>query len=139
MGYAGESSPEWTRTTDRLLVREPPLPLGHGTVEAEAVRLELTGAVSRADRFQSGVLIQPDRFQMPNSIEAAREGIEPSSRRSERRVLPLDDLASKQRGRESNPSSSASKAAILPLNDPAVRALGLEPSLSAWKADVLCH
>ena len=40
LAYLGVSSPGWTRTTDRLLVRKPPLPLGHRTALAEAEGLE---------------------------------------------------------------------------------------------------
>ena len=49
--WACQSSPGWTRTTDSLLVREVPSPLGHRTMDfrfkAEAARLELASGLRR--------------------------------------------------------------------------------------------
>ena len=55
---------------------------------AEVVRLELTSDIV-ATCFQNRLLILPDDFRS----QAAGAGIEPTSRRSERRILPLDDPA----------------------------------------------
>jgi hypothetical protein len=43
-----KSSPGWTRTTDRLLVRELPSPLGHRTARAEA-RVRNCGSWNRTN------------------------------------------------------------------------------------------
>ena len=43
MAYLGPSSPGWTRTTDRLLVRELPSPLGHRTVLERGVGIAECG------------------------------------------------------------------------------------------------
>ena len=43
--------------------------------------------------FQDSFLIQPDDFQIQPKSKNARAGFEPAPRRSERLVLPLDDLA----------------------------------------------
>ena len=53
------------------------------------MRLELTSDYV-ATCFQDRFLIRPDDFRS----QAAGAGIEPTSRRSERPVLPLDDPAS---------------------------------------------
>ena len=50
-------------------------------------------AVCAAACFQDRFLIQPDDFRFVRSLQAAGAGIEPTSRRSERPVLPLDDPA----------------------------------------------
>jgi hypothetical protein len=61
--------------------------LDHEPFEAEAVGLEPTSR-DATDCFQDSVLIRPDDFRL-----AAGVGIEPTSRRSERPILPLDDPA----------------------------------------------
>ena len=84
------SSPGWTRTTDHLLVRKLPSPLGHRTVCCvERKSRDSNPQVARATNcFQDSLLIQPDDFR-----KAAGVGIEPTSERSERPVLPLNDPA----------------------------------------------
>ena len=96
-----------------LFVRQESLPLDHGTIKwthweshpdlklAELVSSCWTMSPLRrkpwdsnpqvahaTDCFQDSVLIRPDDFRL-----AAGVGIEPTSRRSERPILPLDDPA----------------------------------------------
>jgi hypothetical protein len=87
--------PGWTRTTDHLLVREPPLPLGHGTANAPArirtwnaafggrnedpfhhqSKSGVAGIRTPISRVQTGHLPVGRRPQLPS---VAREGLEPS-------------------------------------------------------------
>ena len=74
-----------------LGVGQESLPLDHGTIPfgAEAVGLEPTIPMYQDTCFQDRLLIRPDDFRFP----VAGAGIEPTSGRSERPVLPLDDPA----------------------------------------------
>ena len=76
------------------------------------------------------------RSRMTSVIQIAGAGIEPTSGRSERPVLPLDDPASitKVRGAGLEPASPGSKPGSLPLADPRECPAGIEPASPAWKA-----
>ncbi len=108
---------------------------------AEAVGLEPTSGILAATCFQDRFLIRPDGFR----YQAAEAGVEPTRRRSERLILPLDDSASfarrdtarrlQARGGGVEPPSPGSKPGSLPLADPRSTSrecpVGVEPGTDA--------
>ena len=120
-----------------LDVNQESLPLDHGTMVLSGSRETRTrNGVTRAC-FRDRFLIRPVDFR----FLVAGAGIEPTSGRSERPVLPLDDPASvtKVRGAGFEPASPGSKPGSLPLADPRVKETtecpaGIEPASPAWKA-----
>ena len=96
------SSPGWTRTTDRHLVRVLPSPLGHGTaLLIDHLNAEADHGVPRCPDSNSQAAHRRHLFsrQAPHPagslpfVSVAGVGVEPTSRRSECLVLPLDDPA----------------------------------------------
>lgn len=64
-----QSSPGWTRTTDPLLVRKLPLPLGHRTARRKP-RDSNPQVAGATNCFQDSVLIQPDDFRKLRGLES---------------------------------------------------------------------
>jgi hypothetical protein len=124
---------------------EPPLPGCEPGVVAAGPRDCLYRALlsgSRGTRTHNGVTAPvfetgSSSGRMTSVSQVAGAGIEPTSERSERPVLPLDDPASitKVRGAGLEPASPGSKPGSLPLADPQISKCpaGVEPTSPGWK------
>jgi hypothetical protein len=133
------SSPGWTRTTVHLLVREPPSPLGHGTVDEKPNGL--TGNCTRISGVRN-ILLPPSAFLLPHRsaasvascwtispIRAEAVGLEPTSESCSPPVFKTGSSA----GRMTSVNIQVAGAGIepaLPGSEPGVATNGDSPALS---------
>jgi hypothetical protein len=131
LGFKPSRSASWRIRASASVVPdglEPPLPGCRPGVVAAGPRDYEIRSGSRGTRTHNGVTAPvfetgSSSGRMTSVYLVAGAGIEPTSGRSERPVLPLDDPASitKVRGAGLEPASPGSKPGSLPLADPRVK------------------